>query len=188
MPLTRIDEGAALLVIDLQKGIVALPTVHAAAEIVQRAAQLAMVFRERRLPVILVNVAGLAPGRVDLPFRASLPSDWTELVPELGRRPTDYAVTKMQVGAFYGTALDQILRRRAVTQLFLVGITTSSGVEATARNAYDRGYNVVLVVDAMTDLSSEAHRHCVETTFPRIGEVSTTDDVSMLLTRRLAAP
>jgi nicotinamidase-related amidase len=152
MPLTRIDDVAALVVIDMQKGIVALPTAHPVAEITERVARLTCAFREQHLPVILVNVAGRAPGRVDLPFGFSLPADWTDLIPELDRRPTDYTVTKQQIGAFYGTATEQILRRRGVTQVFMVGITTSSGVEATARNAYDYGYNVVLIADAMTDL------------------------------------
>ena len=158
MPLTRIDDVAALVVIDMQKGIVALPTAHPVGEMTERVAQLTCAFRKRCLPVILVNVAGLAPGRVDLPFGFSLPADWADLTPELGQRPTDYTVTKQQVGAFYGTALEQILRRRGVTQVFMVGITTSSGVEATARNAYDYGYNVVLIADAMTDLSAERCR------------------------------
>jgi nicotinamidase-related amidase len=71
-----------------------------------------------------------------------------------------------------------------VTQVFLAGISTSSGVEATARNAYDHGYNVVPVVDAMTDLSADAHRHSVEKVFPRISEIVTTDDVLALLKQR----
>ena len=65
MPLTMLDPHAALIVIDLQKGIVGLPTVHPTAEIVGRAAQLARAFRKRGLPIVLVNVMGRAPGRTD---------------------------------------------------------------------------------------------------------------------------
>ena len=123
------------------------------------------------------------PGRTEVQFNFTPPADWTELVPELDRQPSDYTVTKQQIGAFYGTALEQILRRHGVTQVVLAGVATSSGVEATARNAYDHGYNVTLVVDAMTDLSADAHRHSVETIFPRLGETATTDDVIRSLTR-----
>jgi nicotinamidase-related amidase len=63
----------------------------------------------------------------------------------------------------------------------LTGIATGSGVEATARSAYDHGYNVVLVVDAMTDRNAEVHHHSVETTFPKLGETDTTDNVLKLL-------
>ncbi|MGO9045364.1 MAG: MFS transporter [Xanthobacteraceae bacterium] len=184
MPLARLDDTSALVVIDLQKGIVGLPSAHPVGEIVSRAARLARAFRERDLPVVLVNVAGRAPGRTEIQLNFTPPADWTEFVPELDRQPSDYTVTKQQIGAFYGTALEQILRRRGVTQVVLAGVATSSGVEATARNAYDHGYNVTLVVDAMTDLSADAHRHSVETIFPRLGETATTDDVIQSLAHR----
>jgi nicotinamidase-related amidase len=175
MPLTKLDTTAALIVIDLQKGIVGLPTVHPAGEIVGRAAQLARAFRERGLPVVLVNVAGRAPGRTDAGApKFSFPPDWTELVPELERQSSDHLVTKQRVGAFIGTSLDEHLRQRGVTQVFVTGVATSVGVEATARSAYDYGYNVVLVVDAMTDRDADSHRHSVEKIFPRLGETDTT--------------
>jgi nicotinamidase-related amidase len=182
MPLTKLDAKAALIMIDLQKGVVAAPAVHPVAEIVARAAQLARAFRERGLPVVLVNVTGAAPGRTDTARpRFSLPDDWAELVPELDRAPNDYVVSKQRVGAFIGTSLQDYLQQRGVTQVFLTGVATSSGVEATARSAYDYGYNVVLVVDAITDRDADAHRHSTEKIFPRLGEVETTCNVLRLL-------
>src|SRR5580658_6699773 len=125
MPLTALDAIAALIVIDLQKGIAGMQTVHPAAEIIDRAAQLARAFRERALPVVLVNVTGTAPGRTDATRpKFSFPSDWAELVPELGQQPTDHLVSKQRVGAFIGTDLNEYLRGRRVTQLFLTGIAT----------------------------------------------------------------
>jgi nicotinamidase-related amidase len=178
MPLTKLDSAAALVVIDLQKGIVSLSTVHPASELIGRTAQLARTFRERGLPVVLVNVTGRAPGRTDAGApKFSFPADWSELVPELEQHPEDRLVSKQRWGAFIGTSLDEYLRQRGVTQVFLTGIATSAGVESTARSAYDHGYNVVLVVDAMTDRSEEGHRHCVEKIFPRLGETDTTDNV-----------
>src|ERR1700689_4717777 len=163
MPLTRLDSTAALIVIDLQKGIAALPTVHSMGEIIARSAQLARAFRERGLPVVLVNVTAAAPGRTDAgPRKFAFADDWTELAPELERQAGDYVVSKQRVGAFTGTSLQDILRQRGVTQIFLAGIATSFGVESTGRCAYDYGYNVVYVVDAMTDREAEAHRHGVE--------------------------
>ena len=182
MSLTMLDHTCALLVIDLQKGIVDLPTVHPANQIVDRSAQLARAFREQGMPVVLVNVAGAAPGRTDAgSSRSSLPADWTELVPELEQHPDDHIVTKLRWGAFTGTSLDRYLRERGVTQIVLTGIATSIGVESTARNAYDHGYNVTLVVDAMTDLHADAHRHSVEKIFPRLGESTTTEHLLRML-------
>jgi nicotinamidase-related amidase len=182
MPLTKLDTTSALIVIDLQKGLAGLPTVHPSGEIAGRAAQLARAFREQGLPVVLVNVSGAAPGCTDAgPRKFSFPADWTEFVPELEQHPGDHIVTKQRWGAFLGTTLDDYLRRRGVTQVFLAGIATSAGVESTARSAYDLGYNVALVVDAMTDRDADAHRHSVEKIFPRIGETAKTGDVLKLL-------
>jgi nicotinamidase-related amidase len=178
MPLTTLEPIAALIVIDLQKGIVAIPTVHPTSEIVDRTAQLARAFRERNLPVVLVTATGRAPGRTNTaPTNFSFPPDWTDLVPELDQQPGDYLVSKQRAGAFIGTSLNNYLRQQGVTQVFLTGLATSAGVEATARSAFDYGYNVAFVTDAMTDQDADAHRHSVEKIFPRLGETDTTDNV-----------
>ena len=187
MPLTKIDAVAALIVIDLQKGLVAIPTVHPINEIISRAAQLASAFRKRNLPVVLVNVRGVAPGRTDAE-RPNLtrPDDWSDLVPELKQQPEDYLVTKETWGAFLGTKLDEYLRQRGVTQIFLAGVSTSIGVESTARSAYDLGYNVVMVVDAMTDRNLDAHNNSVARVFPRLSETATTEGVLKMLKDAMA--
>lgn len=184
MALTQIDPVAALVVIDLQKGVVGLPCAHPMEPIIERAANLAHAFRRRGLPVVLVNVTGSAPGRTDAgPPRFALPPDWTELVPELEAQPEDCRISKQRWGAFHGTALDDYLRARGVSQIVLAGVATSIGVESTARSAYDLGYNVVLVADAMTDLKIDAHRNSIETIFPRLGETADTEEVLKLLQR-----
>ncbi|MBM9507024.1 isochorismatase family protein [Actinacidiphila acididurans] len=181
MTATTLDPRTALVVIDLQQGIVGLPTAHPAKEVVARSAELAAAFRERGLPVVLVNVSGMAPGRTESPMRGSLPEGWDLLVPELNRQPGDIAVTKLQWGAFHGTALDLELRRRGVTQIVLTGISTSIGVESTARSAYEHGYNVTVVTDAVTDTDAEAHANSVAKIFPRLGETGSAADVLALL-------
>jgi nicotinamidase-related amidase len=148
------------------------------ADVIANAAALAKAFRRRGLPVALVNVAGRAPGRTEAPSPAfTPPPNWTELVPELEQQPSDIPVTKYTWGAFHGTPLDLQLRRRGVTQIVLCGVSTSIGVETTARSAYEHGYNVTLAVDAMTDTVIENHRHSIERIFPRLGETGTTADV-----------
>src|SRR5208282_2174442 len=125
MPLTNLDAGAALVVIDLQKGILGLPAVHPIGEIVGRTARLARAFRQQRLPVVLVTATGRAPGRTDAERpEFSLPPDWSDVIPELEQHPDDVLVTKQRWGAFIGTALDDILRRRGVTQIVLTGVAT----------------------------------------------------------------
>ena len=128
------------------------------------------------------HVSGAAPGRTDAGRpKFSFPPDWTELVPELEQSPGDHLVTKQALGAFLGTDLDDTLRRRGATPVILTGVATSIGVESTARSAYELGYNVALVVDAMTDRDADAHRHSIEKIFPRLGETATTGEVLKLL-------
>jgi nicotinamidase-related amidase len=177
-----LDETAALVVIDLQKGIVGLPTAHPVAPVVERSAALARAFRKAGRPVVLVNVTGGAPGRTDAgAMRAPPAADWAELVPELETAPDDLLITKRRWGAFTDTSLDADLRARGVTQIVLTGVATSIGVESTARFAQELGYNIALVTDAMTDLNADAHANSVERIFPRLGERATTDEVLALL-------
>lgn len=158
MAVTTLDQKTALVVIDLQKGIVSLPTVHPMAEIVEQACTLAEAFRGGGLPVVLVNVAGAPSGRTEqAPRVREFPAGWADLVPELKQQPSDHIVTKRTAGAFVNTDLEAWLKGEGVTQVVIVGVSTSMGVEATARHARDLGFNVTLALDAMTDMSLDAH-------------------------------
>lgn len=184
MPLTTLDSKTAIVVIDLQKGIVALPTATPTAPVVERAAVLLAAFRAKGLPVVLVNVAGVAPGRSESPrSTAELPADWAELVPELGQQPSDHVVTKRTWGAFTNTDLDAYLKSQGVTQIVLLGVATSIGVESTARFANELGYHVTIVTDALADLNADAHANSLTRIFPRLAETGTTADVLALLER-----
>jgi nicotinamidase-related amidase len=185
MPLTTLDKNTALIVIDLQKGIVGMPTAHPMATVVKHARTLTDAFRRHDLPVVLVNVTGVPRGRVEQPRQlGELPTGWADLIPELDQKPQDHLVTKQTRGAFTGTDLDAYLRQRGVTQVVVVGVATSAGVESTARHAHELGYNVTLATDAMTDRSAEAHAHSLAQIFPRLGETGTTAQVIDLLERR----
>ncbi len=187
MALTRLDPDTALIIVDLQKGLVGFPSVHPIDEIVERAGALAEAFRARALPVVLVNVAGSAPGRTEQPRRIdALPEGWTELLPELNRQPDDIVVTKRTWGAFASTDLERQLKTRNVTQVVVAGIATGTGVESTARQAYEQGFNVTLALDAMTDTRAEAHEYSTTRIFPRLGETGTTQEIIGLLNMRTA--
>ena len=184
MPISALDARPALIVIDLQKGIVARPLAHPIGPVVANAVALAEAFRAHGLPVVLVNVAGGAPGRNELPKMPPPAAGWDDLIPELRRRPGDHCVTKRTWGAFIATGLDEHLRGLGATQAVLCGVATSIGVEGTARQAQERGYNVALAVDAMTDMSLDAHVNSITRIFPRLGETGTTADVLALLATR----
>jgi nicotinamidase-related amidase len=177
-------ESTALVLVDLQNGIAALPLApHTGTEVVERGAQLATELRQRGVIVIFIRVS--LPEILRLPADAPTrdpnaphpPAAASELVAELDRQPEDLVITKRQWGAFYGTELDQQLRRRGIRTIIFGGIATNFGVESTARAAFDRGYELVFVEDAMSSIHADAHRFATETIFPRMGRVRTTQDV-----------
>lgn len=103
MALTTLDAKTALIVIDLQEGIVALPVVHEPQPVIERCAMLAAAFREKDLPVVLVNVAGGAPGRNEMPrHEGELPANWATLVPAMTPQHNDLTITK-KPGALFIT-------------------------------------------------------------------------------------
>ncbi|WP_414441804.1 cysteine hydrolase [Burkholderia sp. 22PA0106] len=185
MPISTLDPNTALIVVDLQRGIVGSASIESIAPIIERSRALLDAFRRHGLPVVLVNVDGAAPGRTERPRRTeALPPGWAELIPELDRQAGDVLVTKRTWGAFSGTDLDRQLKTRGVTQVVIVGVATGTGVESTARQAYELGYHVTLAVDAMTDGKPQAHDTSLNHVFPRLGETGTTQHVLDLLDAR----
>lgn len=185
MSLTTIDPNTALVVIDLQKGIVAYAGADAVAGVLKSSGSLADAFRRHGLPVVLVHVAGGAPGRTEQPSNMGTPpADWLDFAPELNQQPTDHTVVKRTWGAFTQTGLEDYLKNLGVTQIVIAGVSTSVGVESTARSAYEAGFNVTLAVDAMTDTNPEAHLHSITRIFPKLGETGSTREVIELLDSR----
>jgi nicotinamidase-related amidase len=174
----------ALVLIDLQRGIVARPGApRPGTEVVEQSVRLAKAFRQKGATVVLVHVdlGQLFAVPVDRPNwdpKAPPPRvEASELVPEIGPEPGDIVITKRQWGAFYGTPLDQHLRRRGIRRIILGGIATNFGVESTARAANERGYELVLVEDAMTSVSAEGHEFSIKHILPRLGLVRSTAEV-----------
>jgi nicotinamidase-related amidase len=177
----------ALVVIDLQRGIGAMPSApRSAQEVVARVARVAEALRAAGGTVVLVHVTSSPDGNdalrplTDAPSAAAgrrPPPDWAEFMPEVTPQAGDIVITKRQWGAFYGTELDLQLRRRGVDTILLAGISTNVGVESTARDAFERGYQQVFIEDAMAARDADEHAHTVRTLFPRIGRVRTTDEV-----------
>jgi nicotinamidase-related amidase len=182
MTLTTLDPKTALIIVDLQNGIVGFPTVHPVASVIRNASALADAFRRKHLPVVLVNVNAVAPGRTEQSRTlGDLPPGWADIIPELNRQPTDHLVTKRTWGAFMHTDLAAYLHGKGVTQVVIGGISTSAGVESTARQAYELGFNVTLAIDAMTDMNEATHVNSVTRIFPRLGETGTTEEIIALL-------
>jgi nicotinamidase-related amidase len=171
---------AALVLIDLQKGVAARPwEPHSTAEVIKTSMELADRFREAGAPVVLVN-AGWSPDFKDalrqpadqpfVPPPGGFPAGCMDLVEGL-KQPGDICITKRQWGAFYGTELDLQLRRRGVQTIVLGGVATNIGVESTARQAWELGYAIILAEDATSGQSTEMHNFAVKNIFPRISRI-----------------
>lgn len=175
----------ALVLIDLQKGVLARPVLpHTAAAVYERSKRFAQRFRSAGGLVVRVRVSFAADladalrAKVDEPsnYRA-LPSGWDEF-PE-APHGADIVVTKHQWGAFYGTDLDLQLRRRGVHTIILGGIATSIGVESTARSAYEHGYELVICEDLCTDLKAETHASSFKHIFPRLARIAGSEAIAL---------
>jgi nicotinamidase-related amidase len=187
LDLKKLDaRHTAIVVIDLQKGITGRPGAPlATATVIANSALLLIAARTAGAQPVLVHVGGSTDGAdrlhptADQEMRAGgpLPPDWTELIPELDRQPSDIVIFKRQWGAFYGTDLDLQLRRRGLTTIILCGIATEIGVESTARDAYEHGYELVFAADAMTGTNAESHLNSIVRIFPRMGRVRSTEQI-----------
>ena len=173
----------ALVVIDLQKGIVGRPIVpHTAPEILERSSRLAKAMREKGGTVVYVRVdfndflrlpVDQPPAMPDGP----LPAELSEIVPEAGILPDDALVTKRHHGAFAGTQLESLLKAHGVETVVICGISTSVGVESTARQGTGLGFAFVIAEDACGAMAVEEHDYAIKTIFPRLATVRSTDEV-----------
>jgi nicotinamidase-related amidase len=178
----------ALVVIDMQKGIAALNRKlepNTVSQVIANVTKLVQKFRETEMPVFLVHVASIDGKDTLQPLTdkqaqwssSQRPADWTEFVDEIKPTNKDVVITKRQWGAFYGTELGLQLRRRGIDTIVLCGISTNIGVETTARDAYQRGYNQVFATDAMAASTKGEHETTLTYIFPRIGLLRTTDQI-----------
>jgi nicotinamidase-related amidase len=184
--ITLDPQTTALVLIDLQKGIVSRPVApHSGADVLKRAIELADRFRQAGAPVIIVGVCWSPDFKdalrqpVDQPMAippGGFPAGFAELADGLAQ-PGDLHITKRQWGAFFGTELDLQLRRRGIRTIVLGGIATNMGVESTARQAWEHGYAIILAEDAASSYSLEMHDFSVKNILPRISRIAKAADI-----------
>ena len=100
-----------------------------------------------------------------------LPTGFLDLAPGLAA-PDDILITKSTWGAFSVPKLDSELRKRGMRSIVLGGVATQFGVESTARQAWELGYELVIVKDATTSIAIDAHDNSMQRIFPRIARVT----------------
>jgi nicotinamidase-related amidase len=100
-----------------------------------------------------------------------------EVIDDVAPRPEEPVVRGQAANGFDRTELDTILRLAGVDNLVLAGIATDVAVESTARGASDLGYRTIVVSDACTADSDEAHARSLEVIKRWFGETPTADEV-----------
>lgn len=176
-------QRTALVLVDLQKGIVGLEgQPHSTDKVVDNANQLIKAFRDNDGFIAFVHVKfhdgqdKLNPNAmVELPDNDD-PS-FSDFADQLDYRDGDYVVDKRHFSGFFGTDLDLQLRRRGIDTVIIGGISTHIGVDTTARDAYQYGYNQYFVTDMMTAPAKHLHEFAVNNVFPVMGQTVTTEEM-----------
>jgi len=149
-------------------------------------------FREHARPILYLRVgsllpdaqdqhpkrrlAWLRPGPDEPPYRSPVGSPDHAILPEIAPQPGELVIDKNTSGAFNGSAIDFYLQGLGLHTLVICGVSTFACVDNTARDAADRGYNVIVVEDACAgSAGSEAAHEATLRTFGRyFGAVKTT--------------
>lgn len=174
----RTTRRSALVVLDLQLGTTVGPKAHAVDQIVPRVRELADLFRSRGLPVVWATVDGTPAGRTSHGAGGRMfPDGFAQLVDGLGAQDGDRHLVRRSWSALAAPDVDHELREVGITEVVIVGIATSFGVESTARQAYDLGYDVVIVEDAVTDNTIEAHEHSMTRVLPALARIIRASDL-----------
>src|SRR5215470_1891582 len=149
-------------------------------------------FRARGLRVVYTTVASELPDGRDLmpifqqrnasnreavgdPAIPARDDAWARIVATLAPQPGELVVNKTTYGTFNSTGLDHALRSLGITSLVVGGVVTNVCVETTARDAADRGYQVVLLDDGCAALCQEIHEATLLSFGLYFGRVRRTD-------------
>lgn len=181
-------QKTAFVMIDLQKGIALRQGLapYSSQEVLEKNEQIAQKLANTDATIVCVHVKNYGPEALhpqtdNRPIQSGhVPEDFSDFILPLATDPqikNVIHVKKHNWGAFFGTDLDVQLRRRGIDTILLSGIATTIGVDTTAREAYQLGYQVITIEDAMTDFNGQLHQDIVEHIFKRLGKVWTSDQV-----------
>jgi ureidoacrylate peracid hydrolase len=122
--------------------------------------------------------------------RINFGGQWgSEVIDEIKPQPDDYVVLKKRWNAFHLTSLELDMRTRGVDTVVLAGSAVPVGIASTAYGARDRDLNLVIVRDACTGGTLAEQQFFMDSVFPRLGRVRTTDEaIEMIRTGTAGKP
>jgi nicotinamidase-related amidase len=110
-----------------------------------------------------------------------------KVIEEIAPRPEDYLIPKYRWSTFHQTYFDLALRSRRTDTLIISGGAVDVGVASTVYAARDLDYNVIVVRDACSNSHEDSMKAFMNTVFPRMGRVRTTDQVLEMIRSAAAA-
>ena len=96
------------------------------------------------------------------PPHAMKGTKWAEVVPELTPRHGDLVLPKTTYSPFVSSRIDEELRGRGITRLYITGLHTDCCARHTSGDAFQRGYDLVWVTDALQAFTDEQHQQGLE--------------------------
>ncbi|GAB3115513.1 cysteine hydrolase [Bordetella tumbae] len=103
----------------------------------------------------------------------------TAFHPDLQVQNTDCVIVKPRISAFYSTGLEALLRAQRIERLVIAGVSTTWAVQATARDAHDRDYQVVVLEDACAAAHASEHGASIHQ-LATIAQIIRTTDITEL--------
>ena len=105
------------------------------------------------------------------------PDQWgTQLIDELTPAEGDEVLSgKHALSGFINTGLHKILESRGISNVAVAGFLSNVCVEGTARSAYDLGYRVQVIHDAVAAGSQANQQYVEREIYPLLGGSTTVD-------------
>jgi len=100
-----------------------------------------------------------------------------KVIEEIAPQPEDYVIPKYRWSTFHQTYFDLALRSRGIDTIIVSGGAVDVGVASTVYSARDYDYNIIVVRDACSNSHEDSMAAFMDTVFPRMGRVKTTDQV-----------
>jgi biuret amidohydrolase len=153
--------------------------------------------RATRTRVVYLTVGSQLQDYSDLPRHMRGLAEWIgntagrrehEILDEVAPRPGELVLNKTTTSGFNSAPLDHTLRAWGITTVVIVGISTNSCVETTARDAADLGYETLVVEDACGAARQEFHDATLVSIRRQFGRVASTEEVIVELSSSAEAP
>jgi maleamate amidohydrolase len=178
----------ALVVVDVNRGFTdpASPLVCDLDDCVEAIARLLDAFRRAGLPVVFTTVcyddfgkqaAAVFIEKVPALLVLEPGSEWVEIDPRIAPIEGEPVLTKYFASAFFGTTLASLLSTAGCDTVVVTGASTSGCVRATALDALQHGYRVVVAHEAVGDRNPTAHEANLYDIDAKYGDVVSLDEV-----------